>query len=657
MPGLLDLSQKKPYLPSAEESKFLLDVYTDFLYDRRLKTQPQSILDSRTLKQFWDESATDYNVLVGPEDINDPVKPYASSISRDKADAFITRLSTQLLYPSVVAMNSASEIDNTMSQVSRSMLSWAHENDGRPAESGHQKNSRYIHRMTVAGTVHIQDDIIDGRLQSTEVPNEEIYIPNFYEHNIQNQSRLMRVQNVINYEQAEQQFGELPNFRDYVIPMTGTTTRLMEESKFRSVFEAINPINSTFILRAWYPVPYKKVKEYITKGKLPKGTKKAKYFNIIINGVLMFPVDNLMPYHDGFYPINKGVFGMFSDPNYYWGNSMPNKARHDKKWLDGWKTLIRYKAKLSAIPPLITFNGQFVDSDIVVPGMISQAPAGMSKDDVQGIPGISTGVTTADINMAQDAERDIDRSTASPQTAGQQGSDRQTAREALIIESNNQKILMGFGMQIAYLVEARTFPILKRLYQFVPRYNIEKIAVPNQNLPSGANGVMDILFSQPQAMTQEELDNAELGLWKQERQSARLGVNKKITIVNIEYLNELDLYIKAVADNLVKETGALRDAKAEQHFGTYSARPDLFNVKTAARKLVQEYGDNEDEMLIGMANQAPDQLSMQPTPEEMAMQEATKGMGSGSGQNPISKMVQQGAKPTPEQNPNKVATF
>ena len=641
MPGLLDLTSKKPYLPSAEESKFLLDVYTDFLYDRRLKTQPQSILDGRTLKQFWDESATDYNVLVGPEDINDPVKPYASSISRDKAEDFIVRLSNQLLIPSVSAINTAQEFDNTMSRVSGSLLSWAHENDGRPAESGNQKNARYVHSMVVSGTCHVQDDIIDGRLRSTQVPNEEVYISNFYQHNIQLQPRLMRVQNVTNYEQAEMEFGELSNFRDYVVPMTGATMRLMENSKFREVYEAINPINSTFILRCWYPVPKKKLKEYITKGKLPKGVKQAKYFNIIINGVLMFPVDNLMPYHDGFYPINKGVFDLFSDPNYYWGNSMPNKSRHDKKWLDGWKTLIRYKAKLSAIPPLITFNGQFVDSDIVVPGMISQAPAGMTKEDVAGIPGIATGVTSADLEMANDAVSDIERSSLQKSF----GAQRITAREVMVINDLNNQILQGFAVQIAYFVEARTFPILKRIFQFIPRYNIEKIAVPDQSLPSGASGIMEIIFSPPQEMTADELDNVELGLWKQERQSARMGKNKKITIINYEYLNELDLYIKASADSIVKETGAIRDAKAQQHFTTYVARPDLFNIKVAARKLVQGYGDNEDEMLVGPTNGAPDQLSMQQTPEEQAMQQIQEkggtGMGSGKDQNPIAKMGQQ----------------
>ncbi|GAI33085.1 unnamed protein product, partial [marine sediment metagenome] len=186
----------------------------------------------------------------------------------------------------------------------------------------------------------------------------------------------MRVQDNVTYEEAEEQLGGLENFQKYVYPQMTTIFTGMNDTKFQQLNQMIDSQNKCQIVREWSIVPRHKLKQLKNDGRLPQYVKKAKYFNIICNGVLMFPPYTLMPYHDGNYPINKGIFEMFARPEYYWGNSLPNKIKEDKKWKDGWKTLIRWKGKMSAIPPLITFNGTFVDSDITVPGMITAAPAG-----------------------------------------------------------------------------------------------------------------------------------------------------------------------------------------------------------------------------------------------------------------------------------------
>jgi hypothetical protein len=165
---ILDKQTKEyeAYLPDEDERDFILKAYKDFEDCRNLKTSPQSILGNRTLNDFWNQSEYDYNVLTEDEDINDPITPYASSITRDKANTFISNLTLQLMYPSVAAQNQDQEIDNVISKVSRSILEWAHDNDGRPSKSGHKKMTEYVHKKVVQGTVHVQDDVIDGRLVS-----------------------------------------------------------------------------------------------------------------------------------------------------------------------------------------------------------------------------------------------------------------------------------------------------------------------------------------------------------------------------------------------------------------------------------------------------------------------------------------------------------
>lgn len=567
-----------------EEIAFTQRVYQNFQEDYTLKNTSQTELGGRTLKQFWDNSNKDYNVLVDDYGPEDPVVPYASTISRDKSNAFISRLSSQLIYPSVVAQNKDQEIDHILAKVCRAMLEWAHDNDGKPDESGHQKNVRYIHKAVVEGTVHVDDSIIDKRLFSSLVDNEEIYIPNFRQPSIQLQPHLFRVKDNITYKEAERIFGDFPNWK-YV-----------EKGNFAQwVSDDLKWVNSLVekdkvqIIYYWEDVPRKDLK---------RGVKRAKLFNVFINGVLMFKADNLSPYKDGLYPISKGIFESFSDPNYYWGNSMPNKAAHDKKWLDGWKTLIRHKAKLAAIPPTMTFNGFFLDSDMYIPGETTMAPNGMKPEDIITIPGISDGVSNSDLAVMQDAKNDINEGNLSPQASGGQSNRNQTAREAVIREQNEQEILGAFGQQIAFLVESRTYPILMRLFQFNSKSRINKIAVADQDLGQGITGTFEMIFEKPAEMTKDEIRSDSFERFKNFKNSINEGRPKMSVQINPEYLNELDLYIKCIADPQPKKTSALRRAEAMEKFGVYGARPELFNQKSAAKKLVKEMGDDPSDMII-----------------------------------------------------------
>jgi len=626
-------NNKAPYAPDQVEFDFIMKTYGHFILDRNLKDKAQTVLGGKTLKQFWEDSEYDYNNLCQSQLPNDPIVPYSSGVSRDKANIFITNLALNLFYPTVVAQNNQQEEDRIFSRASRAMLEYAHENDGRPAESGHQKFVRYVHKNVIQGTVHIQDDIIDGKLESSLVPNEEILVPNFYQPNIQLQSRLMRVQDSLTYEDAEREFGGLKKFKDYVYPSMSTIFSGMNDSKFQDIGTMIDMKNKCQVVRIWSVVPRHKLVEYKRIGKLPSYVKKAKYFNVLCNGVLLFDPENLSPYHDGGYPINKGIFEMFSRPEYYWGNSLPNKIKEDKKWKDGWKTLLRWKGKMSAIPPLITYNGTFVDSDIVIPGMITQAPAGMGKGDVETIPGLSAGIDSSDIALEQSSDTEIDRATVPPQMGGQTQQGRQTAREVVLADANANKILNSFALQIMFLVSSRSFPIIMRMFQFKTREEISKIAIPNQMLPDGSAGTMQIIFFNSKKMSRKELEEEEYEIYKQDKKASKRGVSRQSIYIRKDYWAEIDLYLKATVENMIPETPAIRQAKADMKFNRYSSRPDLFNQKSAAKMLVRENGDDEDEMLVSAEEE-------QRKKEEQAREDqASNGGGSGSGQNSLSKMT------------------
>lgn len=621
---------KSAYNPTPEERLYISKVYNDFIFDLSIKNQTWEVLNNRDLQHFWADCNRDYNVFV-EDDPNDPVTQYASGITRDKANTFITNLTAQLLAPSVTALNESKEVDVVVSKLCRPILQWQHSNDGRPAESGELKNFRYTHKQVVEGTVHIQDDIDPetGKLSSQVIPNEEVFIPNFYQPNLQLQSHFIRAQMDTSYQEAKAEFGDLDNFQ-YVMP--GTLGWLNQTFEFKERYKAVVSSNKVTIIRCWYPVSASDLKSLKKQGKIKSWVTQAKYFNILINGVPMFAPDNLMAYNDGFYPISKGVFEHFSPSEFYWGNSMPNKAKNDKKFLDGWKTLIRYKAKLSALPPGFNTSGQHLEGDIYVPGNIVDLPAGTDASKVfQTVQGISQGVTNGDIKIMEDTQSDLERDTISNMLSGGMpvGVGTMNVRVMQMMDENAKQSIAGFAQQIAFLQEARTFHILNSSFQFLTKENLSKLCIPDQTFDDGSTGTYEIIFQKPGegskigSMTAEQRKAHSYSILDEQGVAKKMGVTKQSVYIDSEYILHLDYYAKANAESVAKDTTALREARAQMKWETYSQNP-IFNVKKAARKLVRELGDSDD-MVNDQPAQAPGMPGQQPQGQGGAAQPTQPG--------------------------------
>ena len=82
--GFLEF-EYQPWVGSLDENKFVANVWDDFVQDWNLRAQSYAMLGGRNLQSFWDDSVRDYAVVAPPEQANSPVKPYVSTISRDKA--------------------------------------------------------------------------------------------------------------------------------------------------------------------------------------------------------------------------------------------------------------------------------------------------------------------------------------------------------------------------------------------------------------------------------------------------------------------------------------------------------------------------------------------------------------------------------------------
>lgn len=578
--------EKEQFMPTEKEREIVENSWIEFQELYQLKNEPLDILSGRTLQTFWDQSNQDYVVITEPHEENDPVVPYSSSISRDKADEFIGQLVAQLIYPSVTAQNTEQEEDRIMGKVSRALVEFLHDNDGFPSESGHQKMTRYVHKAVVEGTCHVMDTLSTEGLESELVPNEEVFIPNFWQTDIQKQGVVYRAKLNVTYDEVESVFGDFDNWK-YVKPMRYDSF-FVEHPEFKQFWEGILDEEYMQVLYKWQPLSKKELKEFKKKGKVKSWAKQARFFQVIINNVPMYPKDNILAYNDGYCPINKLIFAKHSKPEFYWGNSLPNKIREDKAWIDAWKTLIRYKAKLNLLKPMISRNGNFIDEEIIMPAKITPLP-----DDVElkVIDGVAEPLNQSDITVMQMAEGEIERGAKAPQTNIDPNA---TARAAVIQESNAKILLNSIALELIFFLSARTYPIIMRAFQFLPRNQIKKIAIPEQTLADGRVGTLEVIFENIPEMSVEEFLQKSIDIRSEEKAATKAGQPKNKVYVNPKYARELNYYVKFEAGISAFGKDELKVQKFNVNYDRYMARPDLYNPKKVARQFVQLNKDNED---------------------------------------------------------------
>jgi hypothetical protein len=586
-----EFEQHESFQHTPDTRKFVSDMWQEFLLMYQAKMQPVGMLGGRNLISFWNDSNRDYSVITGEaNDPNDPVQQYVSTVSRDKADVFISNLVSQLAYPSVRAFNTNREIDRVVGRMSRSVLEWMHLNDGYPSENGHQKMVRLIHKGVVEGTSHVLDDVNkDDGLTSTLVPNEEIFIPNFWQPDLQKQSLLIRMQLNVTYENAEAVYGSLPNFK-YCLPGIADWW-FVQRPEFKSMFQGIVFRRRMQIMHTWKALTREQIRKEIQAGRLESGTKRAKYYNVIINDIPMYPVDNLSPYKDGLFPMSVYRYCHFAMPEFYWGNSLPNKIRQDKVWLDAWKTLIRFKGKMNALPPLISLNGNFVDEEILLPAKITPVTEELQ---LRKLEGVADPVSQADVMLMQMAEQEIDRGSVSPQVAGQLPTKRMTKGEMMISDANAKKLLDYFSLQVAFFVQSRSFPLLKRAFQFFPRGTLKKLCIPEQTLWDGTRGNLEIVFKKIPKMTVEEMQKASEALLKEQVASKKRKEPSERVFIDPEYARNLNLYVTSEPGSALEDRDAMRKMEFNGRYDRYLMRPDLYDAQELARQYVRMNEDPEE---------------------------------------------------------------
>lgn len=651
----------------AANHQYVGDKYSSFLEEYTMWNTGEPILGGRTPLQFWDDSVRDYAVLSAfLQDDNDPVEQYETTIARDKTDDIYANLSSKFFYPSVIAQNSEQSIDRTLGKVGEATLFWQFKQDGWPAESGQQKNARLIHKACVEGTAYTLDLVDDeGNLNSELVPNEEIYFPNLWQPNIELQKRVFRAKLNMTVGEAEELFGDLEAWDD--VDTTGGWTDAFQitHPELKGLFDGIVQNDKISVLYIWERASQKELKELKRKRKVNSKAKRAWFYNVIVNNVPMFKLDNVSPYKSGFLPIKKLIFEPMAKTEYALGNSVPNKCREDKRWKDAWKTNIRWRGQLAGMPPQLVIGGHLNGEEVMIPAVFTSVPESVQ---VQPVPGV-VPITDTDITLMNMADQEIEQSTIKKSPSGDQA-----ARTAMIQQANAQAMMQPFSQQLAFFAASRSFHILTASWQYLPKGSLAKIVVPDQTLEDGLTGTFEAVFKEPEDVLMSEVDNDEFNeqkrqleeagvevnpddlrrfmhssvLKKTEDQSRKAGSPTSRVYISPSYLNEIKLYLFSDAGNAMQD----RDAMAKMQF--QQAMPLMLQDQTGSilpREVWHEYvrvmGFND--RLLSKGNEG--QKSQMPQ-----QQAAPQGVGSELPPMSQSGLTQQASTPNEAANAAAIAT-
>ena len=256
LPPLKKDSRGKPeytdatYQPKGAERERLIQIMRDFQTTEQnmnkgyeeFGTNPTGTTDSGkylSLIQFQNQMQLRFNNNI-PAVTNDPnqtswrantIRP----ITRNKVISIVAHITAAIIYPNIIAQNDQSEEDKSMSIVMRDIVEWVGEQMDyddlflkavidmcvNPAIVLHQdyaKINRMVKEIKDSGSwtwKEVVDEVFSGFVASI-VPNDELYISNVYEPNIQKQDFLVKVKN-ITFRAAEGKYKDFTNWK-YIKP-------------------------------------------------------------------------------------------------------------------------------------------------------------------------------------------------------------------------------------------------------------------------------------------------------------------------------------------------------------------------------------------------------------------------------------------------------
>jgi hypothetical protein len=438
-----------PYAPDLETRKVISAVKDDFRKADVIMRRPRrefndlSVISRMQVDQmaFNCYQPNNGDALEGDE-INSWKSRAMRPIVRNKAISIAAHATSNVIFPKIFAYDkSASNEDDQAAGVMSDLMEWAGEQSDYFRTNLYAVVAALINPASIVFEEYTQvykkyktdkndkgdwnwEEVIDedaSGFQNTIVPVDELYIGNFYEHNIQNQPFLIwrRVQD---YSAIENKYGHCENFK-YVKP---------------GVQLIFNDANSTFY-EVYDPNMRQDLCEEVIYWNKSKDVKL-----ILVNGVLLTDKDCPNPRQDKQYPFVKFGYELIDEGKCFYYKSLAFKMMQDANIINSLYPIIIDGSYLSVIQPMVVTGSEMIGSDVIVPGAVTN----LASPDANLRPIMMQPNLAAGLNVLTTVEESINESSAPPIQSG----GKQTAYSIAVQQKEAQTILGLFiQMQMGFV--------------------------------------------------------------------------------------------------------------------------------------------------------------------------------------------------------------
>jgi hypothetical protein len=313
-------------------------------------------------------------------------------------------------------------------------------------------------------------------------------------------------------------------------------------------------------------------------------------FNVIINGVMMYPPGTRMPWKHGGYNISMVVVKSVSR-NFAYGKQPLASAKTLQALSDETiRNLVR-KMRQAIEPPLGVSGGKVYSKDIWSPGAVTQ---GLGKDAFSKLVD-HQGVTTSEFQMFQLIEQKIDEFIG--YKALEVGS-RATATQVVALQKENLKSLglvmlavVRMKREMAYLRLGTVFehylrPVGKTVDPITEeiRNKFRSFTVTNSDLGKGLDGTK-MLSLTDRATTPQELQS----MFETEKAAASVGKNLRFSIIDVNRLAKVPFSLFVTVNPVDKDSNALDKSMFQERVSQIGEIQQLTQRPVNASKLIEDF--------------------------------------------------------------------
>lgn len=367
--------------------------------------------------------------------------------TRNKVISIAAHATARILFPKIFAEDEQSENQEDAAQVMEDLMEWSGEQSDykttglyatisaliEPASIIYTDYSETYRRIKAQkdeqGTwkwTEVLDETLSG-FQDAVVPVDELYIENFYEHDIQKQGWLIW-RRVHNYSLMEAKYGHFSNFH-YVKP----GVQIIYDDANRLFYE---------------------VYDSSMRGEM---CEEIIYWNrtndlkiVMVNGVMLTEHDNPNPRQDKLYPFTKFGYELIDGGRCFYYKSLAFKMNQDAKVINTLYQMIMDGTYLQLFPPMINKGGETIGSDVLIPGAVTT----FSDPNADLKPLTTQNNIGAGIQAMGQVEQSISETSMDQWMQGTGvGSKRMSAYSMSIIQQNANTLLGLFVQMISVFVK------------------------------------------------------------------------------------------------------------------------------------------------------------------------------------------------------------